>query len=69
MQIQSANTHMNYVYLLIFATGALWTLYSIFFSDTKEKGKIGHLKMERDLLLLVICSYLVFQLSTHLFRN
>ena len=59
---------MGYVQLAIFVIGAFWCLYSIFFTDTKETGKVRRLMIEQDLLLLVICIYITLQLIAKLFN-
>lgn len=53
---------MEYLYLVIFIIGVIWTLCSIFFNGMKETGKVKRLIIERDLLLLVICLYIVYKI-------
>ena len=51
------------VYLTIFSIGALIELYSILSTNRKEKNKqIKQLKTERDLLILLICGYVIVKL-------
>lgn len=51
------------VYIIIFSFGVLSELYSILFTNRKEKNKqIRRLKTERDLLILLICGYILIDL-------
>ena len=56
---------MKYIYLIIFSIGALWEIYNIFHLDIKDKNKtLRKLKIERDMLLVLICIYIIIQLTS-----